>query len=111
MPFSTARGRRRTRSPTCRTQRQQFDTKYAALYHPWLLIPDPYPVNLSQIADYPIPPSGHMVGIYARTDIERGVHKAPANEVVRGITGLQRILNKEQHDILNPVSGQHQRHS
>jgi phage tail sheath protein FI len=84
------------------TQRQQFDTKYAALYHPWLLIPDPYPANLSQIADYPIPPSGHMVGIYARTDIERGVHKAPANEVVRGITGLQRILNKEQHDILNP---------
>jgi Bacteriophage tail sheath protein len=84
------------------TQRQQYDTKYAALYHPWLLIPDPYPLNLSQIADYPIPPSGHMVGIYARTDIERGVHKAPANEVVRGITGLQRILNKEQHDILNP---------
>jgi hypothetical protein len=84
------------------TQRQQYDTKYAALYHPWLLISDPYPVNLSQIADYPIPPSGHMVGIYARTDIERGVHKAPANEIVRGITGLQRILNKEQHDILNP---------
>ena len=84
------------------TQRQQYDTKYAALYHPWLLIADPYPSNLSQIADYPIPPSGHMVGIYARTDIERGVHKAPANEVVRGITGLQRILNKEQHDILNP---------
>jgi phage tail sheath protein FI len=84
------------------TQRQQFDTKYAALYHPWLLIPDPYPANLSQIADFPIPPAGHMVGIYARTDIERGVHKAPANEVVRGITGLQRILNKEQHDILNP---------
>jgi phage tail sheath protein FI len=84
------------------TQRQQYDTKYAALYHPWLLISDPYPVNLSQIADYPIPPSGHVVGIYARTDIERGVHKAPANEVVRGITGLQRILNKEQHDILNP---------
>ena len=84
------------------TQRQQFDTKYAAIYHPWLLIPDPYPVNLAQIQDYPIPPSGHTVGIYARTDIERGVHKAPANEVVRGITGLQRILNKEQQDILNP---------
>ena len=43
-----------------------------------------------------------MLGIYARTDIERGVHKAPANEVVRGVTGLQRTLNKEQHDILNP---------
>jgi uncharacterized protein len=83
-------------------QRQQFDTKYAALYHPWLLISDPYPTNLAQIAEYPIPPSGHMLGIYARTDIERGVHKAPANEVVRGVIGLRRILNKEQHDILNP---------
>ena len=84
------------------TQRQQFDTKYAALYHPWLLIPDPYPITAGQVADYPIPPSGHVVGIYARTDIERGVHKAPANEVVRGVIGLQRILNKEQQDILNP---------
>jgi Bacteriophage tail sheath protein len=84
------------------TQRQQFDSKYAALYHPWLVIPEPFPVNLSKIADYPIPPSGHMLGIYARTDIERGVHKAPANEVVRGITGLQRLLNKSEHDILNP---------
>ena len=83
-------------------QRQQFDTKYAALYHPWLVIPDPYPLNLSQVADFPIPPSGHVVGVYARTDIERGVHKAPANEVVRGITGLQRLLNKGEHDILNP---------
>jgi hypothetical protein len=83
-------------------QRQQFDTKYAALYHPWLLIPDPYPTSLLRIPDYPIPPSGHVLGIYARTDIERGVHKAPANEVVRGIIGLQRLLNKEQQDILNP---------
>jgi phage tail sheath protein FI len=83
-------------------QRQQFDTKYAALYHPWLIIPDPYPVNPAQPADYPVPPSGHVLGIYARTDIERGVHKAPANEVVRGVIGLARSLNKEQHDILNP---------
>jgi phage tail sheath protein FI len=83
-------------------QRQQFDTKYAALYHPWLLVPDPYPATAGAPADVPIPPSGHVVGIYARTDIERGVHKAPANEVVRGVTGLQRLLNKEQHDILNP---------
>jgi hypothetical protein len=83
-------------------QRQQFDTKYAALYHPWVLIPDPYPATAGTRADYPIPPSGHTVGIYARTDIERGVHKAPANEVMRGVVGLQRVLNKEQHDILNP---------
>jgi phage tail sheath protein FI len=83
-------------------QRQQFDTKYAAFYHPWILIPEPYPANLAKVADYPVPPSGHMLGVYARTDIDRGVHKAPANEVVRGIIGLQRRLNKSEHDILNP---------
>ncbi|MCB0251878.1 MAG: phage tail sheath family protein, partial [Anaerolineae bacterium] len=83
-------------------QRQQFDTKYAALYHPWLLVADPYPLTSAGLADVPMPPSGHVLGIYARTDIERGVHKAPANEVVRGVTGLRRTLNKEQQDILNP---------
>jgi phage tail sheath protein FI len=83
-------------------QRQQFDTKYAALYYPWLTIPDPFPTNLADVRDYPIPPSGHMLGVYARTDIDRGVHKAPANEVVRGITGLRRKVNKEEQDILNP---------
>lgn len=83
-------------------QRQQFDTKYAALYYPWLSIPDPFPTNLTDVPDYPIPPAGHLLGVYARTDIERGVHKAPANEVVRGITGLRRKVNKEQQDILNP---------
>jgi len=83
-------------------QRQQFDSKYAALYYPWLTIPDPFPENLADVRDYPIPPAGHMLGIYARTDIERGVHKAPANEVVRGIINLRRRVNKEQQDILNP---------
>ena len=83
-------------------QRQQFDTKYAALYHPWLLIQDPFPVNLGKMSNYPVPPGGHVLGVYARTDIARGVHKAPANEVVSGIIGLQRIINKPEQDILNP---------
>ena len=83
-------------------QRQQFDTKYAALYYPWLAIRDPFPENLADVHDYAIPPAGHLLGVYARTDIERGVHKAPANEVVRGIVGLRRKVNKEQQDILNP---------
>ncbi len=83
-------------------QRQQFDTKYAAMYYPWLLVPDPFPLNLTKIPEYAIPPSGHVMGLYARTDVERGVHKAPANEVLRGIVGLRRVLNKEQHDLLNP---------
>jgi phage tail sheath protein FI len=83
-------------------QRQQFDTKYAAMYHPWLSIPDPFPAIPAQVQDYPVPPAGHMLGVYARTDVDRGVHKAPANEVVRGITGLRRRLNKGEQDILNP---------
>ncbi|MCZ7640225.1 MAG: phage tail sheath subtilisin-like domain-containing protein [Verrucomicrobia bacterium] len=56
-----------------------------------------------------VPPAGHILGIYARTDVERGVHKAPANEVIRGIlgferdsSGFERIVNKREQDILNP---------
>lgn len=80
------------------TQRQQYDTKYAAIYYPRLTVFDP----LTDL-DISLPPSGHMAGIYARTDIERGVHKAPANEVIRGITGLELTINKGEQDILNPM--------
>jgi phage tail sheath protein FI len=83
-------------------QRQAFDSKYAALYYPWLTIPDPMPVNLAAIGQFPLPPSGHITGIYARVDDQRGVHKAPANEVVLGITDLTRRLTKGEQDILNP---------
>lgn len=82
--------------------RQQFDTNYAAIYHPWVTIPDPMPGNLASIQQIPMPPSGHVMGIFARTDNERGVHKAPANEVVRNISGLARYLNQREQDILNP---------
>jgi phage tail sheath protein FI len=85
-----------------RAQRQQFDTKYAALYHPWLLLPYPFPTAPGPVPLYPVPPSGHVVGIYARTDIQRGVHKAPANETVRGAFGLQRTLSNGEQDLLNP---------
>jgi phage tail sheath protein FI len=83
-------------------QRQAFDTKYAAVYHPWILVPRPAggPPTLPPLEH--VPPSGHVMGIYARTDIERGVHKSPANEVVRGALGLQRSLSRSEHDILNP---------
>jgi phage tail sheath protein FI len=85
------------------SQRQQFDTKYAALYHPWLLVPHPYPpFPTTEVIEYPVPPSGHLAGIYARVDVERGVHKAPANEVVRGVIGLRQQLGKREQDVLNP---------
>lgn len=77
--------------------RNLFDSNYAALYHPWLTIFDP----LSK-KNIPIPPSGSVIGIYARSDNTRGVHKAPANEVVRGCVGLECQFNKGEQDILNP---------
>ncbi|MFC4158630.1 phage tail sheath subtilisin-like domain-containing protein [Chitinimonas lacunae] len=80
--------------------RSRYDTRYAALYHPWLTRSDPFPTGLAR--DLAVPPSGHMLGVYARVDNERGVHKAPANEVVRGITGLTRYFSRGEQDLLNP---------
>lgn len=77
--------------------REIFDSNYAALYHPWLEIFDP--LDKKNIA---IPPSGSILGIYARSDNTRGVHKAPANEVVRACVGLDCQFNKGEQDILNP---------
>jgi hypothetical protein len=80
-------------------QRQNYDTTYGALYYPWMIIGDPF--GRSGDVRY-IPPSGHVAGIYARSDTQRGVHKAPANEVILGIRDLQVRLTKGEQDILNP---------
>jgi phage tail sheath protein FI len=74
-----------------------FDSSYAALYYPWIEVMDP--VTNRNIL---VPPSGHMAGIWARNDNTRGVHKAPANEVVRGATGLAVNCTKGEQDTLNP---------
>ncbi len=77
--------------------RSMFDSTYAAIYHPWVQIYDVLdkkPVH--------IPPSGSVAGIYARSDTQRGVYKAPANETVR-CTGLSCLYNKGEQDILNPI--------
>ena len=83
-------------------QRSLYDSRYGALYYPWLRISDPFPENPRIPSLISLPPSGHMMGIYARTDIDRGVHKAPANELIRGITNLELKLTKEEQDVLNP---------
>ena len=70
---------------------------YAALYFPWIKVYDP----VTKKDDY-IPPSGHIAGVYALTDIERGVHKAPANVVIRGPKEAQFRLSKADQDGLNP---------
>jgi hypothetical protein len=77
--------------------RNQRSSNYAALYYPWLTIPNPIdgsPLN--------VPPSGYMAGIYARTDNDRAVFKSPANEVVRSAVDFEHRINKAQQELLNP---------
>jgi phage tail sheath protein FI len=81
-------------------------SSYVALYYPWIRVLDPITQEIVTI-----PPGGHVAGIYARTDEERGVHKAPANEDVRGILlrdvgdvgPVEFKITKGEHDLLNPV--------
>ncbi|GAA2223994.1 phage tail sheath family protein [Streptomyces amakusaensis] len=81
-----------------RTDRANFDSKYATLYYPWISVAVPSSARASLV-----PPSGHIAGVWARSDASRGVHKAPANEVVRGAVSLQTQLTKGEHDVLNPI--------
>lgn len=84
--------------------RSQFDTTYTALYYPWVQIVDPTakvdPAAAPSTLD--LPPSGFTAGIYARSDIERGVHKAPANEVVLGMTKFVQNVTYDRQSVLNP---------
>lgn len=79
------------------THRNSYDSSYAALYAPWVQVYDP----LLKKPTF-LPPSGSVCGIYARTDIQRGVHKAPANEIVKGCTGLSVNYNQAEQGKLNP---------
>jgi phage tail sheath protein FI len=84
--------------------RGRFDTKYAALYHPWIEILNPLerPAQGAPPSRLLLPPSGFVAGIYARSDIQRGVFKAPANEVVVGLTQFEANINKARQEVLNP---------
>jgi uncharacterized protein len=73
------------------------DSSYAGFYYPWIVTSDP-----RTGARKLIPPGGHVLGVYARTDTERGVFKAPANEIVRGALALEYEINDGTQDDLNP---------
>jgi phage tail sheath protein FI len=72
------------------------NSSYGALYFPWIRVADP---NTRTAI---VPPSGHLAGVYARVDTTRGVHKAPANEVIRGALDVAVAVSKEQQAGLNP---------
>ena len=81
-----------------RQEKAGYDSKQAALYWPWIKVFDP-----ATGQNIFVPPSGHMGGVWARNDDTRGVHKAPANEVIRGAVSLEINITKGEHDTLNPV--------
>ena len=87
-----------------RELRGLVDSNRAALYYPWVIAANPLAgPSSTQPAEIALPPSGHVCGIYARNDIERGVHKAPANEVVRGALRFEPSVNTGQQELLNPI--------
>jgi phage tail sheath protein FI len=74
------------------------DGGYGAFYFPWIMARDAITDELVAMA-----PSGHLAGIWARTDTERGVHKAPANEAIRGALGVTQNVSRGEQDQLNPA--------
>ncbi|MFI0941144.1 phage tail sheath family protein [Streptomyces sp. NPDC021020] len=83
---------------TWRNDEAGYDSRYATLYYPWVRVFDPALGHNTTV-----PPSGHIAGVWARSDTERGVHKAPANEVIRGAVDLELKLSKGEQDLLNPI--------
>jgi phage tail sheath protein FI len=84
--------------------REAHNTDYGALYFPWIKVFDEPTqlVNPDSDGEIYVAPSGHMAGIYSRVDHERGVHKAPANEVVRGALDVEVQISRALQDGLNP---------
>jgi Bacteriophage tail sheath protein len=79
--------------------RDQFQTRFGALYYPWLKVPDPLRVEgLSRR----VPPSGHVAGVYARIDNQFGVHRPPANAALEFITDVAEEISALQQEDLNP---------
>jgi len=78
------------------------NSAFAALYYPWIRVRNPL-ANGSGEKTVLVPPSGHLAGVYARVDRERGVHKAPANEEVFGAIDVERKVITTEQDQLNPI--------
>jgi hypothetical protein len=81
-----------------RLNEARYDSSYAAFYYPWIQVNDPVSGKTMNL-----PPSGHLAGVWARTDNTRGVHKAPANETIAGCIGLEYQTNQMEQTLLNPV--------
>ena len=97
-PYSAVRDARLGIDPT-RSWRKRFDSTFAALYAPWVAAPDPLLLNgeMTRL----IPPCGHVAGFVAQTDLQTGVHKAPANGSLKWVQRLSLNIDDAVHGVLN----------
>ena len=79
----------------------QYDSAFAAMYYPWIKVENPTGSNGN--AEIVIPPSGHVAGLWARTDESRGVWKAPANDTLRGVLDVERSVTQNEQGLINPI--------
>lgn len=96
--FAILDGRQTTTLTKAAIQGGTRDSSYGAIYYPWIDVGE----KDAEGAPGYVPPSGHIAGVYARVDNERGVHKAPANEVIRGALGVETLVSKQGQAGLNP---------
>lgn len=78
-----------------------YDSAFAAMYYPWIKVDNP--IGSNGDTEILVPPSGHMAGVWARTDDTRGVWKAPANEIIRGALDIERPITMTEQGMLNPI--------
>ena len=84
-----------------RSDTAMYDSAFATLYYPWIKVANPIPTAGDD--EILVPPSGHMAGLWARTDETRGVWKAPANDTLRGVLSLERDITMAEQGLLNPI--------
>lgn len=78
-----------------------YDSAFATFYYPWIKVENPAGTNGDR--EVFVPPSGHIAGVWARTDETRGVWKAPANDTIRGCLDIERPITKNEQSLLNPI--------
>jgi phage tail sheath protein FI len=84
-----------------RSEVAMYDSAFAALYYPWIKVDNP--IGMNGNSEVYVPPSGHIAGVWARTDESRGVWKAPANDTIRGVLDLERTVSQNEQSLLNPI--------
>ncbi len=78
-----------------------YDSPFATMYYPWVKVENPIGDGANR--EIMVPPSGHVAGLWARTDATRGVWKAPANDTLRGVLDIERVISQTEQSLLNPI--------